>query len=277
MSGPRLGALSNNRWSGGTKNEQNRICRSKAFLQLLCSFFCRTCFDHSKPFGGTGPEFPWGPKLEALTVVVMVLALCRLWLVELLATGVSSRNKGSKVGHLGAAVAPVGPPPGTGPTGRRSGEGSRRGPRRRRPRPRGRPARRRRRGRRRGAHRSGAGGGRRRGGLGGRGVVDEQHALVALVALGPGRARREVVVAVIDADKPEARGRVSFDLRRAGREEGQDVPGLPSRLSPDLLVRALPGSPGQPWRTHLKGDCWPSVPLYSRPPLRWSLSSVNLV
>jgi hypothetical protein len=34
-----------------TKNEQNRICRFKAFLQLLfSSFFCRTRFNDSKPF-----------------------------------------------------------------------------------------------------------------------------------------------------------------------------------------------------------------------------------
>ncbi len=34
-----------------TKNEQNQICRSRGFLQLLfSSFFCRTGFNDSKPF-----------------------------------------------------------------------------------------------------------------------------------------------------------------------------------------------------------------------------------
>jgi hypothetical protein len=34
-----------------TQNEQNRICRSKVFPQLLfSSFFCRTRFNDSKPF-----------------------------------------------------------------------------------------------------------------------------------------------------------------------------------------------------------------------------------
>ncbi len=34
-----------------TKNEHNRICRSKVFLQLLfSSFFYRTRFNDSKPF-----------------------------------------------------------------------------------------------------------------------------------------------------------------------------------------------------------------------------------
>ncbi len=31
-------------------------------------FFCKTCFDARNPFWITGPEFPWGPKLEALAV-----------------------------------------------------------------------------------------------------------------------------------------------------------------------------------------------------------------
>jgi hypothetical protein len=36
------------------KNEQNRICRSKFFLQLsFCSFVCRTRFDDNKPFWKT--------------------------------------------------------------------------------------------------------------------------------------------------------------------------------------------------------------------------------
>jgi hypothetical protein len=34
-----------------TKNEQNQICKSNVFLQLLfSSFFCRTRFNDSKPF-----------------------------------------------------------------------------------------------------------------------------------------------------------------------------------------------------------------------------------
>ncbi len=46
-----------------TKNEQNRIYRSKSFLELLfSSFFCRTRFDDSKPF------WKRGPKLGASTV-----------------------------------------------------------------------------------------------------------------------------------------------------------------------------------------------------------------
>ncbi len=53
-----------------TKNEQNRICRSKGFLKLsFSSFFCRTRFNDSKPFWERGPKFPRGPKLVALTVI----------------------------------------------------------------------------------------------------------------------------------------------------------------------------------------------------------------
>ncbi len=34
-----------------TKNEQNQICRSEVYLQLLfASFFCRTRFNDSNPF-----------------------------------------------------------------------------------------------------------------------------------------------------------------------------------------------------------------------------------
>ncbi len=52
------------------KNEQNQICRSKGFLQLLLSsFFCRTRFKDSKPLWKRGPTFYWGPKLGALTVL----------------------------------------------------------------------------------------------------------------------------------------------------------------------------------------------------------------
>ncbi len=48
-----------------TKNEQNRFCRSKVFLQLsFSSFFCRTCFNDSNPF------WKRGPKLETLTVLI---------------------------------------------------------------------------------------------------------------------------------------------------------------------------------------------------------------
>jgi hypothetical protein len=54
-----------------TQNEQNRICRSKVFPQLLfSSFFCRTRFNDSKPIQKRGPKFPWGPKLGALTVTL---------------------------------------------------------------------------------------------------------------------------------------------------------------------------------------------------------------
>jgi hypothetical protein len=53
-----------------TKSEENRICRSEVFLELLfSSFFCRTRFNDSKPFRKRGPKFPWGPKLGALTVL----------------------------------------------------------------------------------------------------------------------------------------------------------------------------------------------------------------
>ncbi len=53
-----------------TKYEQNRICRSEVFLQLFLSLiFCRTRFNDSKPFWKRGPKFPWGFKLEALTVL----------------------------------------------------------------------------------------------------------------------------------------------------------------------------------------------------------------
>ncbi len=56
------------------KTEQNQICRSKVFLQLLfSSFFCRTRFNDSKPFWNRGPKFPWGPKLGAFTVTLIVL------------------------------------------------------------------------------------------------------------------------------------------------------------------------------------------------------------
>ncbi len=52
-----------------TKNEQNRICRSNVFLQLLfSSFFCRRRFNDSKPFWKRGLTFPWCPKLRALAV-----------------------------------------------------------------------------------------------------------------------------------------------------------------------------------------------------------------
>jgi hypothetical protein len=52
-----------------TKNEQNRICRSKVFPQLLfSSFFCRTRFNDSKPFWKRREKFPRGPKLEASAV-----------------------------------------------------------------------------------------------------------------------------------------------------------------------------------------------------------------
>ncbi len=51
------------------KNEENRLCKSKVCLQLLFhSFLCRTRFDNSKSSRKNGPKFPWGPKLEALTV-----------------------------------------------------------------------------------------------------------------------------------------------------------------------------------------------------------------
>ncbi len=54
------------------KNEQNQICRSKVFLQLLFfSFFYRTRFNDSKPFWKKRSKFPWGPKLEALTVAIV--------------------------------------------------------------------------------------------------------------------------------------------------------------------------------------------------------------
>ncbi len=54
-----------------TNNEQNQICRSNNFLQLIfSSFFCRTRFDDSKPFWKRGQKFPWGPKSEALTVPI---------------------------------------------------------------------------------------------------------------------------------------------------------------------------------------------------------------
>ncbi len=39
------------------------------FLQLsFTSFFCKARFDDSKHFLKRGPKFPWGPKLEDLTV-----------------------------------------------------------------------------------------------------------------------------------------------------------------------------------------------------------------
>ncbi len=64
------------------KNEQNWICRSKVFLQILfSSFFCRTFFNDSKLFWRRGPKFPWGSKLGALTVVGMY-CLGLLWIAK---------------------------------------------------------------------------------------------------------------------------------------------------------------------------------------------------
>ncbi len=69
--GPFLGGSVASLDESWTKNEQNRMCRSKVFLQLLfSSFFCRMRFNDSKPFSKRGPKFPWGPKLGALTVTV---------------------------------------------------------------------------------------------------------------------------------------------------------------------------------------------------------------
>ncbi len=56
------------------KNEQNWVCKSKLFLQLSFSwfFFCKARSDDSKSFRKGSPKFTSVPKLEALTVRLIV-------------------------------------------------------------------------------------------------------------------------------------------------------------------------------------------------------------
>jgi hypothetical protein len=55
-----------------TKNEQDRICRSKVFLQLLfSSFFCRTRFNDRRPSGKKSPKFRL--EKEILTLIGSLL------------------------------------------------------------------------------------------------------------------------------------------------------------------------------------------------------------